>query len=145
MQPRPSFDRTLLTPIAIGVVSILGIGWLLLTSYLRETLVPPTAVPTVIPFDVNSLETEIESFYPSATSTQAETPPTAIETQPEAYPGPLPETLPPAASTLITESLLTPSATPTPDRIRPLVAGKYYDDTDLNIAYDSYWITLKNP
>jgi hypothetical protein len=26
MQPRPSFDRALLIPIAIGVVSILGIG-----------------------------------------------------------------------------------------------------------------------
>src|SRR5262245_21893179 len=101
MQPRPSFDRTLLIPIAIGVVSILGMGWIFWTSYLRETLVPPTAVPTAIPFDVKSLETEIESFYPSATSRQAEPPPTAAGTQPEAYPGPLIETLPPAASTLI--------------------------------------------
>ena len=143
MQPRPSFDRTLLIPIAIGVVSILGIGWIFLTSDLRETFIPPTAVPTAIPFDVSSLETEAASFFPSATSTQDETPPTATGTRPVAYPGPPAETLP-STSTLITESRPTPSATPTPDRIQPLPAGKY-DDTDPNIAYDRYWTVLKNP
>ena len=141
MQPRPSFDRALLIPIAIGVVSILGIGWLFLTSDLRETLIPPTAVPTAIPFDVSSLDTEIASFYPS----QDETPPedTATGTSPAAYPGPPAETLP-STSTLITESLPTPSATHTPDQIQPLPAGKY-DDMDPNIAYDRYWTVLKNP
>ena len=139
MQPRPSFDRTLLIPIAIGIVSILGIRWIFLTSGLRVTLIPPTAVPTAIPFDVSSLDTEVASFYPSATPTQDETPPTATATGPVAYPGPSDETLP-ATSTLITES----QPTPTPDRIQPLPAGKY-DDTDPNIAYDPYWIVLKNP
>jgi len=141
MQPRPSFDRALLIPIAIGVVSILGIGWLFLTSDLRETLIPPTAVPTAIPFDVSSLDTEIASFYPS----QDETPPedTATGTSPAAYPGPPAETLP-STSTLITKSLPTPSATHTPDQFQPLPAGKY-DDMDPNIAYDRYWTVLKNP
>jgi hypothetical protein len=144
MQPRPPFDRALLIPIAIGVVSILGIGWLLLTSDLRETFIPPTAVPTAIPFDVSSLETEAASFFPSVTPGQGETPPgTATGTNPDAYPGPPAETLP-STSTLITESRPTPSATPTPDRIRPLPAGKY-DDMDPNIAYDRYWTVLKNP
>ena len=144
MQPRPSFDRTLLIPIAIGVVSILGIGWILLTSALGKSLITPTAVPTAIPFDVNSVETEIGSFYPSPTPTRDETPPTATGTEPVAYPGPLNETLP-STSTLITESLPTPSATPTPDRIQPLSAGRRYDDTDPNIAYDRFWTALKNP
>ena len=138
MPPRPSFDRTLLIPIAIGIVSILGIRWIFLTSGLRVTLIPPTAVPTAIPFDVSSLDTEVAAFYPSATPTQDETPPTATATRPVAYPGPLDETLP-STSTLITES----RPTPTPDRIQPLPAGKY-DDTDPNIAYDPYWIVLKN-
>jgi hypothetical protein len=143
MQPRPSFDRALLIPIAIGVVSILGIGWIFLTSDLREIFIPPTAVPTAIPFDISSLETEAWSFYPSATPTQNETPPTATGTRPEASPGPPAETLP-ATSTLITESLPTPSATPPPDQIQPLPAGKY-DDMDPHIAYDRYWTVLKNP
>src|SRR5262245_55132497 len=127
MQPRPPFDRALLIPIAIGVVSILGIGWIFLTSDLRETFIPPTAVPTAIPLDVSSLKTDVAFFYPSATSTQDETPPTATET------------LPPAASTLITESPLTVAATPTPDQIEPLAAGRRYDDTHPNIAYGVYW------
>ena len=139
MQPRPSFDRTLLIPIAIGIVSILGIRWIVLTSGLRVTLIPPTAVPTAIPFDVRSLDTEVASFFPSATPIWDETPPTVTETGPVAYPGPLNETLP-ATGTLITDSL----STPTPDQIQPLPAGKY-DDTDPNIAYDRFWIVLKNP
>ena len=139
MQPRPSFDRTLLIPIAIGILSILGIRWIVLTSGLRVTLIPPTAVPTAIPFDVRSLDTEVASFFPSATPIWDETPPTVTETGPVAYPGPLNETLP-ATGTLITDSL----STPTPDQIQPLPAGKY-DDTDPNIAYDRFWIVLKNP
>jgi hypothetical protein len=141
MQPRPSSDRALLILVAIGVVSILGmilgIGWLFLRSDLRETFMPPTAVPTAVPFDVRSFETEIWAFYPSATPTRNQTRPTATETPPEA------ETLP-STSTLMTESLPPRSATPTPDRIQPLPAGKY-DDTNPNIDYGLYWTALKNP
>jgi hypothetical protein len=143
MQPRPPFDRTLLIPIAIGVVSILGIGWIFLTSDLRGTFIPPTAVPTAIPFDVSSLETEAASLFPSATPTKDETPPTATGTGPVAYPGPPAERLA-STSTLITESRPKPFATPTPDRFQPLPAGRRYDDTDPNIAYDRFWTALKN-
>jgi hypothetical protein len=144
MQPRPLFDRALLIPIAIGVVSILGIGWILWTRHLGESTISPTAVPTAIPFDVSSLETEVVSFYPSATPTRDEASPTVTGTSPAAYPAPLDETLP-STGTLMTESLPTPSATYTPERIQPLQAGKKYDDTDPNIAYDPYWTALKNP
>ena len=54
MQPRPSFDRELLIPIAIGVVSILGIGWIFSTSSLGKLLIIPTAIP--IPSSFSSLE-----------------------------------------------------------------------------------------
>ena len=141
MQPRPSFDRALLIPIAIGVVSILGIGWIVLRSDLGKSLLPPTAVPS----SISSLEAGALTRSPLATSTQDGSPPedTATGTRPVAYPGPPVETLP-STSTLITESLSTPSATQTPDQIQPLPAGKY-DDMDPNIAYDRYWIVLKNP
>ena len=143
MQPRPSFDRALLIAIAIGVVSILGIGWIFFTSDLKESFIPPTAIPTAIPFDVSSLETEVSSFYPSATPTRDETLPTATGTSPDASPALPAETLP-STSSLTRESPLTPSATPTPDQVQPLPVGKY-DDTDPNIAYDRYWTALKNP
>jgi hypothetical protein len=139
MQPRPSFDRALLIPIAIGVVSILGIGWIFLTSDLGKSLIPPTAIPS----SFSSLEAGTLTPSPLATPSQDETPPTATETSPDAYPGPPAETLP-STGTLITESPPTPSATLTPDQIRPLPAGKY-DDMDPNIAYDRYWTVLKNP
>jgi len=135
MQPRPSFDRTLLIPIAIGVVSILGIWWIFSSSNLRQTFFPPTAVPTAIPFDDNSLETKTASFFP----TLDEPPPTVAVTSPDADPE---ETLP-STSTLVTESPPTPSATPTPDPMQLFRAGKF-DDMDARIAYDPYWTVLKN-
>jgi hypothetical protein len=141
MQPRPPFDRALLIPIAVGVVSILGIGWILSASNLGEVLIPPTAVPTTTPFDVSPLEREILTPPSPAFPTLEETPPTATETSPASYPGPPAETLP-SASISLTESRPTPSATRTPDQL--LSAGKY-DDMDPNIAYDRYWAVLKNP
>jgi hypothetical protein len=139
MQPRPSFDRALLILIAIGVISILGIGWIFLTSDLGKSPITPTAIPS----SFSPLEAGTLTPSPSATPTQDETSPTATGISPDVYPGPPAETLP-SASTLITESLPPPSATPTPDQIQPLRAGKY-DDMDPNIAYDRYWTVLKNP
>ena len=138
MQPRSPFDRTLLIPIAIGVISILGIGWIFLTSDLREIFMPSTPVPTAVPFDVHSLDTQVAVFYP----TEEEPLPTATRTPPVAYPGPSTKTL------LVTSTKRPPTphgATPTPDGIKPLSAGKKYDDTDPNIAYDWRWTALKNP
>jgi hypothetical protein len=139
MQPRPAFDRTLLIPIAIGVVSILGIGWILLTSDLGESLLPPTAIPSSTSF----LDAATLTPSPPETPTREETPPPATGTRPAAYPGPPAETLP-STSTPVTESPPTPSATHTPDQIQPLPVGKY-DDTNPNIAYGRYWTALKNP
>jgi len=130
MQPRPSFDRTILIPIAIGVVSMLGIAWILLTSVLSQSL----SAPTVIPSGFSSLTTTTRTSFFS--------PPTITATSPVSYPGPITETLP-ATSTLVTESPPPPSATPTPAGIQPLPAGKY-DDMNLNIVYDQYWTVLKN-
>jgi hypothetical protein len=123
MQPRPSFDRTILIPIAIGVVSILGIAWILLTSVLSQSLSAATALPT--------------GFRPLATETPAST-----GTSPVPSPEPLTETLP-STSTLVTESPPPPSATSAPAGIQPLSAGKY-DDMDPDIGYDQYWTALQN-
>src|SRR5215213_7755021 len=110
MQPRPSFDRELLIVIAVGVILILGLVWIFLTNYPSESPIPPTVEPTAIPFDFSPLETGTLPA-PSATPTLKETPPTASATSPDSYPGPPAETL--------------PSATPTPDQVEPLPAGRY--------------------
>lgn len=142
MQPRSSFDPELLIVIAVGVVVLLGIGWVFLTNYRSDSTLPPTVEPAAIPSNVSHLETRTLP-PPSATSTLVETPPTATGTSPAAFPGLPTETLT-SVSTLITDSLPTPSATPTPDDVQPFAAGKY-DDMDPNIAYDRYWTVLKNP
>jgi hypothetical protein len=139
MQPRPSFDRALLIPIAIGVVSILGIGWIFLTSDLGRSLLPPTAIPS----STRSLETRTPTPSPPATPTRDEPAPTATGTLPDSYPGSPSETLP-STSTLLTKSLPTLTATPTPSEFQLLPAGKY-DDTNPKIDYGLYWTALKNP
>lgn len=143
MQPRSSFDRALLIPVVISIVSILGICLIFSTSGLGRIFPHPTATPS----SFSPLEVLMQTPSPSVTSTQDETSPTATGTSPNARLELATDT-PSATSTVvteITESLPTPSATPTPDRIQPLQTGKKYDDTELNIAYDPHWIALKNP
>jgi hypothetical protein len=144
MQPRPPFNRELLIPIALGVVSILGVGWIFLTNFRSESPIPATVEPTAIPFGFSSLEAGILTPSPSTSPTLEGTLPIAIGTNPDAYPNPPTETLPPV-STMTTESPPTVSATHTPDQAQLLQAGKKYDDMDPKITYDRYWIILKNP
>lgn len=145
MQPRPSFDRDLLVPIAIIIVSILGLAWLFWISDLSEALGPPTVVPTEVPFDVNAFETEVWSSFPSATPTRDELLSAATEPGLDVFPSPLLET-PTLAGTLIMESLTPPAtlATATLDPSQVLVVGKH-DDTHPAIQYDRFWAALKNP
>jgi hypothetical protein len=144
MQPRPSFNRELLIPIAIGVISILGVAWIFFTKFSSESPVPATVEPPSIPFDSSSLETEILTPSPSVSTTLEETPSLATETSLDSYPNPPTET-PPSIGATITESPPVPSATSTPALPPPLQAGKIYDDTNPNIVYDRFWIVLKNP
>jgi hypothetical protein len=142
MRHHPSFDRELLIPIAVGVVSILGLVWIFLTNYRNESPLPPTAEPTAIPFEASLHETRTLPPPRSATPTPEETPPTTIGTSPDSYPGPLAET-PPPASTLVLESQPTSFATLALDGPPPLPIGKY-DDTNPNIAYDRFWAFRMN-
>lgn len=145
MQSRPSFDRALLIPIAISIISILGLGWLLSISDLGEALGPPTSIPTAVPFDVSAFETEVWASFPSATPTRDELLSLATDPGLDASPEPMLET-PPATSTLMMESLTPPSTlvTSTPDPSQVLAVGKH-DDTHPAIVYDRFWAALKNP
>jgi len=140
MQPHPSFDRELLIPIAVGIVSILGLGWIFLTNYRSESPISSTGEPTAIPLDVSPFETRTLPPLPSATTTLEETPPVATGTSPEAYPGPPAETLP-SAGTPPAESQPSPSAIL--NEAEPLPVGKH-DDRHANIVYDRYWAFKMN-
>jgi hypothetical protein len=140
MQPRPSFSRELWIPIAIATVSILGLGWILLTNDLSESLTPPPVEPTPIPLDVDSLKTAVWTPPPSVTPTMNETPPAASETTPTGDSDSAVETLS-SASTLTLESRPVASATLRPDQSLPV--GKH-DDTDPGITYDRHWAFHSN-
>ena len=139
MEPRPFFDRALLIALAIGFLSILGLGWIFLLSDRVQSLLPPTAIPS----RTSIMDVWTPPPAPSDTPTQDEVPPTATATSTDAYPSPTIET-PSSTSIVITETLPPPSATYTPVQIQSLPAGKY-DDTNPNILYDPYWQGLKNP
>jgi hypothetical protein len=145
MQPRPSLDRSLLIPIAVGVVSILGLVWIFLTSDLSEAIIPPTAVPTEILLATGTPGTDL----PLTPSTEEEFPFTT-GTSPASYPGPLlatetrPATRVPPTNTMVTETPPAPSATPTPTPDQLLPVGKH-DDTEPKIDYDRYWDAISNP
>jgi hypothetical protein len=140
MQPRFSSNRARLIPIAIGVVLILGLGWILASCDRSNSPIPATATPS----SLSSLKAGMLTQSPSAPyiRDEDEPSPTATGTGPDASPGPSAETLP--VTSTLTETPATPSATTTPDFIQSLRGGKY-DDVDPNIAYDPYWTGLKNP
>ena len=138
MQPRFPFDRARLIPFAMGVVLILGLGWILSACDPGRSSIPAKATPS----SFSSLETRTPP-PPLTPRDWDEVPSTATETSPDGYPGPSAEALS-VTGTLVTETLPPPSATLTPDFIQPLRSGRY-DDVDPNIAYDPYWIALKNP
>jgi hypothetical protein len=138
MPPRPSYNHALLTLLALGVVLILVIGWILLTGDPGRSFRPATASSV----SFGSFDAKLATPTAPSVRDRDEAPPTATTTSPESYPGALVETLPPTST--LTETPATPSVTPTPIGIQPLQVGKY-DDTDPNIAYDPYWMELKNP
>src|SRR5215212_4670028 len=88
MRPRPPFDSKLLIPIALGVVSILGVGWIFFTNFRSESPLPATAEPTAFPSDSISLEAGTLTPSPSAVPALEETTPIATGTSPAAYPNP---------------------------------------------------------
>jgi hypothetical protein len=141
MQPRSSLDRGLWIPIAIGVISILGLAWVFLNSDLSEALAPPTMVATPMPLDPDLLEAEGLTSFPQATSTPDETSLTPTGTSSISYPEP-PAGTPSLTGVPATESRPIPSALPTAEQGQPLPAGKY-DDMDPNITYDRYWTVIK--
>jgi hypothetical protein len=138
MQLRFPPDHARLIPIALGAVLILGLGEILSACGPVKPAIPMTTTAS----SLRPLETATLALSYTAPPVKDETLPTATGTGPDAYPGPSAGTTP-SATTFLTETLPAPSDTPTPDFIQPLRGGKY-DDVDPNIAYDPYWVALKN-
>jgi hypothetical protein len=145
MNNKPSFDRTLLIPIGVGIFSLIGLCVLLLGGRIVAVRGGVEDIPTATSFQYALIGTEPVLV----TETMEE-----IATEPPAYP-PLELETPtlssffsPTPTSGITRtttpiSLVTnppPSRTPTTASTAPLGAGTF-DDLDYRMVYNGTWTT----
>jgi hypothetical protein len=156
MDNQPSFDRSLLIPIGVGIFAVLGICVILASGRLNETRAIVEEIPTSTAFQYAFIGTEpaittvtlepSQEISPTVQDAVTE-PPVAFETptfSPPATPNLIATntlasliTLPPLANTS------TPSRTPTSASTAPFGAGTY-DDTDSRFVYTGDWDRQNN-
>ncbi len=142
MDNQPSFDRSLLIPVGVGVFSLLGLCILLITGRLNTTRAVVEELPTATAFQYTFIGTE-PAVLTVTPMDQEDEPPTAAPEIPTA--APLQPTLPCETNTsapIITlpplVDTLTPSRTPTSASTAPFGPGTY-DDTDSRFTYTGDW------
>ncbi|HSK66546.1 MAG TPA: hypothetical protein VK888_06435 [Anaerolineales bacterium] len=142
MNNQPSFDRSLLIPVGVGVFSLLGLCILLVTGRLNATRAVVEELPTATAFQYAFIGTEPAVLTVTPMDPEDE-PPTAAPEIPTA--APIQPTLPFETNTsapIITlpplVDTLTPSRTPTSASTAPFGPGTY-DDTDGRFTYTGDW------
>lgn len=150
MDNRPAFDRSLLIPVGVGLVALIGICAILVWGRLNSQPAAVEEIPTATAFQYAFIGTEpaISTLTPDASLEATEEFPAPPETpaEPE-FPTsppidtPVPQTtntlpgiitLPP----LITPN--TPSRTPTSASVAPFGSGTF-DNTDSRFVYSGTW------
>jgi hypothetical protein len=147
MDQKPSFDRSLLLPIGVGIVSLLGICAILVTGRLNATPAAVEELPTATSFEYTFLGTEPAILTVTAGGVEEE-PPTQAPEIPTLPPRNTPvlittitTTTPPGIITLPPlGDTTTPSRTPTSASTAPFGPGTY-DNTDSRFVYNGDWDT----
>jgi hypothetical protein len=144
MDKKLSVDLSILAPVLLGVVSLLGICAVLLIGRYSGSRVPVQMDATDTPFKYLYLGTEpgISTLTPEPTETPplVETPipfMTDIDTQEEGLP--TFSVVQSATPTLPGVRTATPTRTPT---LSP--SDVIYDDTDLRFVYEGDWVSQSN-
>ena len=149
MENKPSFDRSLLIPIGVGIFSLLGICIILVGGRLNASRASVEEAPTSTPFEYAFIGTEpaistvtLETIEETPTEGILTEPPIVLETLTLPPPGtqqnrftntpPSLITLPPLANTN------TPTRTPTSAFAAPFGSGTF-DDTDNRFVYGGNW------
>jgi hypothetical protein len=151
MDNKPSFDRSLLIPIGVGIFAVLGICAILASGRLNQTPAVVEEVPTATAFQYAFVGTEpafttvtLEpSLETSATVIPLDTVPPEVFDTPTFAPQNTPNTFPTnTLASLITlpplASTSTPSRTPTSAFAAPFGPGTF-DDTDSRFVYSGAW------
>lgn len=140
MSARSPFDRGIIIPLGIGLISIIGIGLILMKVRSDSSKLAPPISPTATPFKYLFLATETltPEFTTEANSkkrpaTETQLPLDALSTKTVKT-----SETPRAAGSQ--EPTADPNKTETPTAIPPnlLTVGKY-DDIDDRITYDGDW------
>jgi hypothetical protein len=147
MDNQPSFDRSLLIPIGVGIFAVLGICVILASGRLNQTRAVVQQVPTATAFQYAFIGTE-PAFTTVTVAPSEEDAPTVISVDTEDTQLPpmvfdTPNTFP--TNTLASFITLqpigntsTPSRTPTSASVPPFRGGTY-DDIDSRFVYSRDW------
>ena len=135
----------LLPPILISILSIAGIAFILLTSYLNKpkTIVSPTSTATPFKFLFIATETEVAEQDAKKFQTTPIAHSTASNTNIDSTPSSaaIPSSATASSNPIATQTTPSPTASATLiplDEKNALPAGKY-DDTDQRFIYDGDW------
>jgi hypothetical protein len=136
MDNKPTFDRSILIPILIGIASVLGICLVLIATRLGAARGAVQAGETQTPVKFQYLATEPGIALP----TEAATATSVLDTD---TPAPTPiDFLPSATPALVSTQISLPRATNTLATFTstPLVLGIKYDDADFKFNYTGDWV-----
>jgi hypothetical protein len=144
MDNQPSFDRSILIPIGVGIFAVLGVCVILASGRLNESRSVVQQVPTATAFQYAFIGTE-PAFTTVTMEPSEEVPPTAmsVDTQLPPMVFDTPDTFP--TNTLASFITLqpigntsTPSRTPT-SAFPASFGGGTYDDIDSRFVYSRDW------
>jgi hypothetical protein len=150
MENRPSFDRSLLLPIGVGMFALIGICGILVSGRLNAQPATVEEIPTATSFQYAYIGTEpailtVTLETPLETPEEAVAPP-EIPAEPE-FPTPAPPSTQVSQFTNTSPAIITlpplnptntPPRTPSSAAPPPFAAGTY-DDTDSRFVYSGVW------
>jgi hypothetical protein len=150
MENKPSFDRSLLIPIGVGIFSLLGICIILVAGRLNSSGGAVEQVPTATSFQYAFIGTEpaVSTVAVDESLTEApvvlETPSVDFSTNPPGTQFIVFTDTPPSLITLAPiGNTSTPSKTPTSAFAAPFVGGTF-DDVDSRFVYSGDWDRQSN-
>jgi hypothetical protein len=143
MDNKPSFDRSLLIPIGVGIFSVMGICVILVMGRIKTTRATVEEVPTATQFQYAFIGTEPAISTVTLDGIEGEGRPTLTAGVPTSAPRVTPDLLPtntfaPIITLPPLEDTNTPTRTPTSASTAPFGPGTY-DDIDSLFIYSGDW------
>jgi hypothetical protein len=141
MDSKPQLDRSLLFPASIGILSVIGICFILLIGRINLLREPAPVTPTETPFKYIYLGTEPAIVTPSPEETESNLSATPSPSNEEPVSPKTPTSRPLPSLVVLATATRRPFATSTPT---PTPSTNTFDDTDFRLIYSGNWISQTN-